>query len=97
MIEKQHNRTAASFLTWRQRLEQAAEPHLKDELQNFLQMLETVGNTSCTRDSACTTNSGQIGNGSCNGDYACFNNTLNIGSGRCNVSPEKLPCHSPNP
>jgi hypothetical protein len=43
MREKQHNGTAASFPAWRHRLEQAVEPHLKDELQNFVQMLETVG------------------------------------------------------
>ncbi len=43
MTDRQHDRTAASFPAWRHRLEQAAEPHLKDELQNFLQMLETVG------------------------------------------------------
>ncbi len=43
MTDRQHDRTAASFLAWRHRLEQAAEPHLKDELQTFLQMLETVG------------------------------------------------------
>jgi hypothetical protein len=56
-----------------------------------------VGNNSCQGFSACFENSGQIGNGSCNGDFACPYNTLDIGSGRCNVSPEKLPCHSPNP
>jgi enterochelin esterase-like enzyme len=43
MREKQHNQTAASFPAWRHRLEQAAEPYLKDELQTFLRMLETVG------------------------------------------------------
>jgi enterochelin esterase-like enzyme len=43
MMNRQHNRAAASFPAWRHRLEQAAEPYLKDELQTFLQMLETVG------------------------------------------------------
>ena len=42
-MERQHDRAALSFATWRQRLEQAAEPHLQDELQQFLHMLGTMG------------------------------------------------------
>lgn len=43
MMEKQHERAAWSFPAWRQRLEQAPEPHLQDELQQFLRLLGTVG------------------------------------------------------
>ncbi|HEV8712465.1 MAG TPA: alpha/beta hydrolase-fold protein [Candidatus Binatia bacterium] len=43
MVERQHDWAVASFPAWRQRLEQAAEPHLQDEMQNFLQVLRTVG------------------------------------------------------
>lgn len=42
-MEKLNDRTTARFPAWRYRLEQVAEPYLKDELQNFLQMLSTVG------------------------------------------------------
>jgi len=42
-MERQHERTTVSFPAWRQRLEQAAEPHLTNELQQFLQLLGTVG------------------------------------------------------
>jgi enterochelin esterase-like enzyme len=43
MIERQHERDAGSFPAWRHRLEQAAEPHLNDALQEFLRLLGTVG------------------------------------------------------
>jgi len=43
MSERQHDRALASFPAWRQRLEQAAEPHLHDELQRFLHLLRTAG------------------------------------------------------
>jgi len=43
MMERQHDWAVASFPAWRQRLEQAAEPHLQDEMQKFLRLLGTVG------------------------------------------------------
>jgi enterochelin esterase family protein len=43
MMEKRDDRTPASFPAWRHRLEHVAESYLKDELQNFLQMLKTRG------------------------------------------------------
>jgi enterochelin esterase-like enzyme len=43
MMEKRDDRTTPSFPAWRHRLEHVAEPYLKDELQNFLQMLNTRG------------------------------------------------------
>jgi enterochelin esterase family protein len=43
MMERQHDRAAASFPAWRQRLEQVAEPQLQDELRQFLRLLGTVG------------------------------------------------------
>ena len=42
-MERQHDRAALSFLAWRHRLEQVAEQHLQDELQDFLRLLGTVG------------------------------------------------------
>jgi enterochelin esterase-like enzyme len=42
-MERQHERTPVSFPAWRQRLEQAAEPHLTNELQQFLRLLQTAG------------------------------------------------------
>lgn len=43
MMEKQHERTTVSFPAWRHRLEQAPEPHLQNEVQQFLRLLGTVG------------------------------------------------------
>jgi enterochelin esterase-like enzyme len=42
-MEKQHDWAVAVFPAWRQRLEQAAEPQLQDEIQKFLRLLGTVG------------------------------------------------------
>ena len=42
-METQHDWTVAGFPAWRQRLEQAAEPQLQDEIQKFLRLLGTVG------------------------------------------------------
>ena len=43
MSERQYEQAAVSFPAWRHRLEQAAEPHLQDELQQFLRLLGAVG------------------------------------------------------
>lgn len=43
MSERQQERALVSFPTWRQRLEQAPEPHLQTEVQQFLRLLGTVG------------------------------------------------------
>jgi enterochelin esterase family protein len=42
-MERQPEHAALSFPAWRQRLEQAAEPHLNEELQNFLRLLGSMG------------------------------------------------------
>ena len=43
MSERQHERALVSFATWQQRLDQIATSHLTSELQQFLQLLGTVG------------------------------------------------------
>lgn len=42
-MERQHEQTTVSFPAWRHRLEQAPEPHLQAEVQQFLRLLGTVG------------------------------------------------------
>jgi enterochelin esterase-like enzyme len=42
-MERQHEQTTVSFPAWRHRLEQAAEAHLQNEVQQFLRLLGTVG------------------------------------------------------
>ena len=42
-METQHDWTVVGFPAWRQRLEQASEPQLQDEIQKFLRLLGTVG------------------------------------------------------
>lgn len=43
MSERQREQAAWSFPAWRQRLEQAPEPYLQNEVQQFLHLLGTVG------------------------------------------------------
>ncbi len=43
MGERRHDWAIASFPAWRQHLEQAAEPQLRDEIQKFLHLLGAVG------------------------------------------------------
>src|SRR5256885_118949 len=42
-MENQHEQATVSFPTWKQHLEQVAEPRLQEALQHFLRLLGTVG------------------------------------------------------